>query len=430
MIHKPTSFLAIALLAACSPPPAARANVTLPSTFTDHLVLQRDLPVPVWGWADPAEKVSVEFAGQTKTATADADGKWTLKLDPLAVSEKSRTLTVHGKNTIALSDVLVGEVWICSGQSNMGFAVRDALNSAQEIAAANYPQIRLYTASYNPQFQPQVDVKGKWSICDPQSVPGFSAVAYFFGRELNRELKIPIGLIHTSVGGTPVEAWTSQEALDTVPEAKAAAAKEIAAVLSQPEDSKRFVAERAAWQAKYNVAPPKNAGVEQGWESPKSDVSGWQKATLPATWEGLGFKTGGVFWIRRDFDIPESFANKPFFFSMNGIADDYDTAYFNGHEIGSTGDKPPHFSNARHDYNVPANIVQAGRNVLALRIVSVTPKAAVGQWGNHIPVPAADTHAATNDWLVKQESAFPALTAEALKEQPKPSNAEIRIMSL
>jgi sialate O-acetylesterase len=432
MIPKPIAFsplVAVAMLAAFSPPPAALANVKLPSVFTDHLVLQRDLPAPVWGWADPGEKVTVEFAGQTKTATADANGKWELKLDALGASEESRTLTVRGNNTIALSDVLVGEVWICSGQSNMSFAVHDALDADKEIAAANYPHIRLFTASYSPQFQPQVDVKGQWSICSSQTAPGFSAVAYFFGRELNRELKIPVGLIHTSVGGTPVEAWTSQEALDTVPEAKAAAEKEIAAVLSQPEDSKRFVADRAAWQAKYNVAPPKNAGVEQGWESPNFDASGWQKATLPATWEHLGFKTGGAFWIRRDFDIPESDAGKPFHFSMNTIIADYDTAYFNGHEIGSTGDIPPHFNEARHDFNVPANIVKAGRNVLALRIVSANPKLAIGQWPYHLAIPAADPHAPTNEWLVKQESAFPALTNEALKEQPKPSNAEIRTMS-
>jgi sialate O-acetylesterase len=130
---------------------------------------------------------------------------------------------VQGKNTITLNDVLVGEVWICSGQSNMSFAVNSAADASQEIAAANYPHIRLFTAAYNPQFEPQVDVKGQWSVCSPQTVPGFSAVAYFFGRELNRVLKVPVGLIHSSVGGTPVEAWTSQEALDTVPEAKAAA---------------------------------------------------------------------------------------------------------------------------------------------------------------------------------------------------------------
>jgi sialate O-acetylesterase len=421
-----SSVLAIALLAAF---PSARANVKLPSAFTDHLVLQRELPVPVWGWADPGEKVSVEFAGQTKTATADANGKWTLKLDALKASDESRTLTVQGKNTITLNDVLVGEVWICSGQSNMSFAVNSAADASQEIAAANYPHIRLFTAAYNPQFEPQVDVKGQWSVCSPQTVPGFSAVAYFFGRELNRVLKVPVGLIHSSVGGTPVEAWTSQEALDTVPEAKAAAEKQIAAVLIQPEDSKRFVAERAAWQAKYNVVPPKNAGVGQEWESPKFDASGWQKATLPATWEHLGFKTGGVFWIRRDFDIPESAAGKPFHFSLNNLSDDYDTAYFNGHPIGSTGDTPPHFSAARHDYNVPGNIVTAGRNVLALRIVADSPKLPIGQWPNHIAVPAADPHAPTTDWLIKEESAFPALTAEALKEQPKPGNAEIRTMS-
>ncbi len=209
-----TLILPIAFLAVLLP---ARADVSLPTLFSDHMVLQRDAEVPVWGWAETGEEVSVSLAGQTKTTKAGADGKWRVKLDKLSVAEPV-TLTVKGKNEIAVADVLVGEVWLCSGQSNMGFAVQQAENFAQEKAAANYPKLRMFIVTSGAATQPQEKCNGKWIVCTPESVGGFSATAYFFGRELHAKLGAPVGLIHSSVGGTPIEAWTSLDAQKDVPE--------------------------------------------------------------------------------------------------------------------------------------------------------------------------------------------------------------------
>ena len=178
----------------------AAAEVKLPPILSDHMVLQADMPVPVWGTAKPSEKVAVKFAGQTKTAVAGKDGKWSVRLDALKTNAKPQTLTVSGGNTVTIKDVLVGEAWLCSGQSNMAWPVSRARNFKAEQAAAKYPQIRHYRVGRNGA--------GKWTICSPQTVAGFSATAYFFGRELHKELKVPVGLINSSVGGTPIEAWT------------------------------------------------------------------------------------------------------------------------------------------------------------------------------------------------------------------------------
>jgi len=178
----------------------AAAEVKLPPILGDHMVLQADMPVPVWGTAKPGEKVTVKFAGKTKMAVAGKDGKWLVKLDALKTNAKPQTLTVSGANTVTIKDVLVGEAWLCSGQSNMAWPVSRARNFKAEQAAAKYPQIRHYRVGKGGG--------GKWVICSPKTVAGFSATAYFFGRELHKELKVPVGLINSSVGGTPIEAWT------------------------------------------------------------------------------------------------------------------------------------------------------------------------------------------------------------------------------
>jgi sialate O-acetylesterase len=172
----------------------ASANVRLPKIFSDHMLLQRGLEAPVWGWADAGEDVSVQFAGQTKTATADANGKWMVRLASLEASNKGRALVVKGKNTITLNDVLVGDVWICSGQSNMEWATRSVINAQEEIAAADYPEIRLFDVpGHTTAPIAQSDVPGgNWQLCTPQSIPNFSAVGYFFGRHFHRETGVPI----------------------------------------------------------------------------------------------------------------------------------------------------------------------------------------------------------------------------------------------
>ncbi len=190
----------------------AHADVSLPSVFGDHIVLQRDRPVPVWGTAHPNEKVTVTIAGQTKMARTNTKGRWRVVLDPMKAGGPHE-LVVTGRNEIRLADCLVGDVWICSGQSNMAFAVRSGNDAQAEIAAAEHPRIRLLTVPRRPQETPQADFQGAWVTCSPKTVGTFSAVGYFFGRDLQRHLDVPIGLVNTSYGGTPAEAWTDAKAL-------------------------------------------------------------------------------------------------------------------------------------------------------------------------------------------------------------------------
>ncbi len=212
-----------------------RADVELPSIFGDSMVLQSELPLPVWGWADPGEEVTVSIASQTKKAVADQSGRWQVKLDPLKTNAEGQALTVSGKNTIALNDVLVGEVWICSGQSNMEWSVSRSLNADKEIEAADHPQIRLFNVpGHITAPLPQDKCPGNWQVCGPDSVRGFTAVGYFFGRRLQNELKVPIGLVGSNWGGTRIEPWTTPAGFQSVPELK-----EIADQLAEREKKSR-----------------------------------------------------------------------------------------------------------------------------------------------------------------------------------------------
>ena len=189
-----------------------QAAVTLASPFTNHAVLQRGIEIPVWGSAAAGEKVTVTFDGQNKSVTTGADGRWLVKLASHQAGGPYE-LTIAGTNTITLTDVLVGEVWICSGQSNMEWTVKQSRDSEQEIAAANFPKLRHFAVEKKVSEQPVSTCGGTWTVCSPQTVGNYTAVGYFFGRKLVQELDVPIGLMHTSWGGTPAEAWTSRPAL-------------------------------------------------------------------------------------------------------------------------------------------------------------------------------------------------------------------------
>ena len=195
------------------------ADVRLPSLFSEHMVLQREAQTPVWGWATPGEQVTVAIGGQTQTARADAHGKWTVKLANLQAGGPQK-LTVQGKNSLSVNDVLVGEVWLGSGQSNMGLRVSGAQNFEQEQKNANLPQVRMFTVTSGAADTPQDDCKGQWIVCAPQTVGDFSATLYFFGREVYKSLDVPVGLINSSVGGTPIESWISSDVQHTSPELK------------------------------------------------------------------------------------------------------------------------------------------------------------------------------------------------------------------
>jgi len=204
------------------------AEVKLASPFTDHMVLQREMKVPVWGTAAQGEKITVQFAGDTESTTAGADGKWRIDLPSMTASDESRAFTVTGSATskpITLFDVLVGEVWLASGQSNMDFSMSNKVksfagvaNQDQEIAAANYPNIRILTGTATKSYTPQETVPGQWEICTPENAPAFSAVAYFFARDLQKEIKVPVGIITMAFGASTAEAWIPRDALAADPQ--------------------------------------------------------------------------------------------------------------------------------------------------------------------------------------------------------------------
>ena len=219
------SLALLATLAAVS----AQADVKLPVIFSDRMVLQRDQKVPVWGWADEGEKVTVEFAGQ-KAETTAKDGKWSVALTPLKASATGAKFTVSGKNKVEFSDVVVGEVWFCSGQSNMEWSVAASKNAKEEIAAANNPRIRHFKVPHVTATEPQTEVKtsGGWQLTATNTVGGFTAVGYYFAREIQKELDVPIGLIGCNWGGTRIEPWTPPVGFQSVPALKADFADKLA----------------------------------------------------------------------------------------------------------------------------------------------------------------------------------------------------------
>ena len=224
---------------------AAHAEIRLAALFRDGMVLQQGRPVPVWGTSGPDEDVAVTFAGQTQVTRSDLDGKWRVTLDPLPTNAQPAEMKVAGQEQVIVKDILVGEVWLCSGQSNMQWTVAQSAKAEQEIAAAKFPQIRMFTVERATSFEPMPDVQGSWKPATAENAGSFSAVGYFFGRHLHETLKVPVGLINTSWGGTRVEAWTSREALEDRP---------CAAQLLSDWNGIRQSWDAAAEDAKYEVA--------------------------------------------------------------------------------------------------------------------------------------------------------------------------------
>lgn len=250
----------------------ASAVVKLPAIISDHMVLQADTAAPVWGWADAGEEITVTLGGQTKTTKAAPDGTWSVKLDPLKAGQ-THTMTVKGADTAAISiqDVLIGEVWLGSGQSNMAMTVNRSLDFEKQKTEANLPQVRMFTVAKASTSTPQKDCQGTWQVCTPETVGMFSATAYFFGREVHRALKVPVGLINSSWGGTAIEAWTSMDAQSKLPEYKTIAEPWVQAT-SQPWDAAKANAEHqvklTAWKAAVAKAKAAKARAPRPPQTP------------------------------------------------------------------------------------------------------------------------------------------------------------------
>ena len=251
----------------------ARAELKLPAIIGDNMVLQQKQTNPIWGWDTPGTEVTVKFAGQTKTAKADADGKWTVKLDPVPANAKPATISIKGSSAKELQNVLVGEVWICSGQSNMQWNVGSCWDADLEIASAKHPNIRLISVPQVGTQEPQKDFNGSWKECSPETVGGFSAVGFFYGRVLHKILDVPVGLINNAWGGSAAEAWVRRDLLEKDPRFKLLMenTKNNEAFLTSDAAKKKFEADLANWKKQADAA--KKAGKPFTARAPRSPES-------------------------------------------------------------------------------------------------------------------------------------------------------------
>jgi sialate O-acetylesterase len=342
----------------------SNANVRMPLLFSDGMVLQRNKPIPVWGWADANEKVEIHFNKQTKTITADKNGKWMVKLD----AEKAGgpfELSVSGKNKIVIKDVLVGEVWICSGQSNMEFQVYKTMNAQAEIEDSNYPMIRHFGVAQDLSGSPKEDLKaGKWAVCNKETMGDFTAVGYFFAKKLYAELKIPIGIINTSWGGTCVETWTSREAFE-----KSDDFKDMIAEIPQMdmdavfETYKKSVLDNLKNVQGFDVTMTN----ENQFKELNFQDSRWPEIKVPSLWENQQIgNIDGVVWMRKTIVLSAEQAKKEAVLHLSKV-DDEDVTYVNGIEVGTNN-----IWESQRVYKIPAGVLKEGVNVIAVRIADYT----------------------------------------------------------
>jgi len=357
--------------------PQLAAAVRPNPIFCDHAVLQQGREVPVWGTADEGERVVVEIAGRTAEAVAK-DGRWLARLPELPVGGPY-TLTIRGTNTVTLQDVLVGEVWICGGQSNMERQLgprpgqKPIIGWERETAAANVPQLRDFYVPEVTSPVPLAEVKGSWTVCTPETAPDFPAVGYFFARALMQARGVPVGLIHTAWGGTPAESWTSARTLATLP----GFAQTLALLAEQNRDpvgaARRYHEALAQWCREHDAG----TSAATPWSADVLPTEGWTKSEEPGLWEQSGLPGfDGIVWLRKEFELPAAAATGEATLDLGAI-DDIDTTWVNGVEVGETG-----FYSTPRSYRVPAGLLRAGRNVIAVRVLDTAGGG--GFWGKPV----------------------------------------------
>ncbi|MGE3108621.1 MAG: sialate O-acetylesterase [Phycisphaerales bacterium] len=353
------------------------ADVTLPAVISDGMVLQQSSAVPIWGWADPGEQIAVTAGWLTQPVRtqAEADGSWRVSIQTPAASREATTLSVVGKNAITVKDILVGEVWVCSGQSNMEWPLAATEGSEQAINAANHPTIRLFTVQNSVAATPQRDCAGgKWNDCTPTTARDFSAVGYYFGSELNRELGVPIGLIASDWGGTPAESWTSRATISGFPEfADHLSRCDRIRDLEQARRRGEGISDDAAFAAWLKQIDEADIGSRDpaidprgGWFAENFDHSAWPSIDVPGHWSGDLSRFDGLVWMRTTFEAPALASDAKAVLSFGPI-DDCDTVWINGQRVAQSmmvgvHDRP-------RAYNIPPGVIHPGRNTIAVRIL-------------------------------------------------------------
>jgi sialate O-acetylesterase len=335
----------------------------LPDFFNHHMVFQRDKPIRVFGWGEAGSRVSVEMAGRRGSARVGSGGQWHVELPALPAGGPHTLRVRSGRARMRFRDVLVGDLWFCSGQSNMAFELARSLRAPAVLKQAKLPRLRHFQAEKNASAQPGADVKGKWEVCAPSTAGAFTAVGYFFAHEIHRRMKIPIGIVHSSWGGTPIEAWLPPASYQK--EAFLRPLLETEKKLRRPGALlKRLFRE---WEKENVSADPGNKGEARGWARPGFDDRKWGTLRVPGFWEGQGLAIDGAVWSRRTVRIPAAWRGKELRLELGPI-DDFDETYFNGVKVGATGKEIENPHRALRSYRIPAACVFPGKAVLAVRI--------------------------------------------------------------
>ncbi|MDD4869386.1 MAG: sialate O-acetylesterase, partial [Kiritimatiellae bacterium] len=395
------------------------AELKMPGIFKDDMILQRDKSVPVWGWTDADAAVTVEFAGQKKTTKAGSDGKWMVRLDAMKASSEPQVMTITssiGNQKLEIKNILIGDIWICSGQSNMAMTVNGCKDAREEIGKSPNPLIRQFAVDRRPSLEPEADCKGKWDAANTNTTGGFTAVGYFFAREIQKKLKIPVAFLNTSWGGTPAEAWTSKEALMAVAELKEPMEKQISDFISYPQNFAKFKTDLTAWEEKYGRKDTCTAGLSNAFADVSANTADWKKMTVPGLIVKAGFKSGGIIWLRKEVEIPADWKGRRLIVEFPRISD-FVTAYFNGTKVGAV-DVNTEPGRNQFFFPVPNKIVQPGKATVTVRIhasngycgISGDPKAIRLAFNQNESLPL------DGEWLCKAETEF----------QPLPQGADQR----
>jgi len=347
-------------------PGTAFCKVRLPRLISDGMVLQRDANVKIWGWATPDEKITVYFNDKKYSTTTGKCGKWVITLFPMETGGPYN-MEINASNKIRIKDILIGDVWVCSGQSNMVipmYRVEDLYGD--EIANAENPFIRHFFVPERYDFNvPKKDLEsGEWKLVNPENILKFTATGYFFAKTLYEKYQVPIGLINASVGGTPIDAWLSEDALKEFP-----ASLEVAHKFRDSAYVNKIIREDKTrnnkWYNKLKQLDRGFANPEKTWFDPTYDASEWHTMQLPAYWEDEGLEdVDGVVWFRKEVDVPASMTGKPARLFMGRIVDS-DSVYINGKFIGTISYQYP-----PRKYDVPKDLLKAGKNIIVVRIVN------------------------------------------------------------
>ena len=342
------------------------ADVKPNALFQDNMVLQRDKEVRVWGVADPGESVKVQLGNLSSATTkADASGRWLIILPPQKMYNQSDLfLTVSGKNKLIFKNVLIGEVFIAGGQSNMEVPIKEALNPEFEAKNATNPLLREFKVEHDFDVVPQDNCIGKWNIVTPETAPEVGAVGYFFARELYSKLNVPIGIINNSYSASPAEAWVPLETLRRNPKLYDRLLKEFDKRAQMGKEN--IISTRETLGNAFKHKDFQNYGEALRYAEPNYIDKGWKDVSLPGYLENTYGEVDGAFWFRKSVNIPVDWSNHDLILNL-GAVDDQDTTYFNGVKIGATINDHPDYWDTKRSYKVPGNLVKAGKNVIAVR---------------------------------------------------------------